>query len=84
MENNWFDILICDLLNIDVSYFKEIVSRMVEEDWQYLYFYSGRFIGTDKRDEEDINVVKKLISKYQRKEKIKKLKNIDDECSKNK
>jgi len=84
LENNWYDNIISRILDMKLSYFQEILSRMSEEDWQYLYFYCGRFIGADKQDEEDINVVKKLISKYQRKEKIEKLKKINNECSKNK
>jgi len=57
------------ILNISLEYFYGIVDRMTEEDWQYLYFYSGRYIA--KPNDNDLKLLNDLIVKYQRNEKLK-------------
>jgi hypothetical protein len=70
-----YDKNIALILNIKLDYFYSIIDKMNNEDWQYLYFYSGRYIG--KQNDSDMKKLKAIISKYQRIEKINNI--IDDE-----
>ena len=67
-----YDKHIAEYLNISLEYFQGVVSRMKDEDWQMVYFLSGKMIA-DKKNMEIRKEIEKIISKYNRKEKILKI-----------
>ena len=66
-----YDKHIAEYLNISLEYFQNVVSRMKDEDWQMVYFLSGKMIANS--DIEIRKEIEKIISKYNRKEKILKI-----------
>lgn len=83
-EKSSYDNNICEALDISLTVFYNIINKLTDSEYQYLYFYMGGYFATQKNikvtiDNNDLKTnellmkSKKIINKYLREDKLKRL-----------